>query len=193
MHRLSASFVFCYHGCRKDVAEDLIAGADFEPSDNDYDWLGPGIYFWEANPRRGVQFLEEKSRRHQSEANDDGSVVGAIVDLGLCLDLTETVSIELLKSAYEIFAVATYWAGHALPRNTDDVMRRNLDCAVIRFLHRILGIAGAPPIQSVKGVFTEGDPIYPGAGILEKTHIQIAVCDPSCIKGVFRVRPRDLN
>jgi hypothetical protein len=41
MHRLSASFVLCYHGCRKDVAESLIGGADFKPSDNDYDWLGP--------------------------------------------------------------------------------------------------------------------------------------------------------
>jgi hypothetical protein len=193
MHRLSASFVLCYHGCRKDVAESLIGGADFKPSDNDYDWLGPGVYFWEANPRRGVRFVEEKSQRDDFPAYDGGTVVGAIVDLGLCLDFTTAASIDLVKSAYEIFAAATRLAGHALPRNTDDAMRRNLDCAVIRYLHQILGIAGAPPIQSVKGVFTEGEPIYPGAGILDKTHIQIAVRDPSCIKGVFRVRRRDLN
>lgn len=192
MHRLSASFVLAYHGCRKDIAEKLIAGADFKPSENDYDWLGPGIYFWEANPRRGAQFIEEKSRRDGTRSHD-GSVVGAVVDLGLCLDLTTSAGIDLVKSAYEQFADATRSAGNALPKNTDDAMRRNLDCAVIRHLHRILGRAEASPIQSVKGVFAEGGPIYPGAAILEKTHIQIAVCDPSCIKGVFRVRTRDLN
>ncbi len=34
----------------------------------------------------------------------------------------------------------------------------------------------------------EGDPAYSGGGFAEKTHIQIAVCDASCIKGVFRVQ-----
>lgn len=38
------------------------------------------------------------------------------------------------------------------------------------------------------GVFVEGEPIYPGAGFDAKTHVQICVCDPACIKGVFRVR-----
>jgi hypothetical protein len=33
----------------------------------------------------------------------------------------------------------------------------------------------------------EGDPVYPAAGFCEKTHIQIAVRNPSLIKGVFRV------
>lgn len=25
-------------------------------SDNDYDWLGPGIYFWENNPKRAIDY-----------------------------------------------------------------------------------------------------------------------------------------
>jgi len=43
LHRLSTTFVLGYHGCDGDVAEKLIAGEPFEPSDNDYDWLGHGI------------------------------------------------------------------------------------------------------------------------------------------------------
>ena len=35
-------------------------------SNNDYDWLGPGIYFWEANPLRGLEFAEEASKRKPS-------------------------------------------------------------------------------------------------------------------------------
>jgi hypothetical protein len=49
---------------------------------------------------------------------------------------------------------------------------------------------GLPPVETVWGVFVEGKPIYPTAGFDEKTHIQIAVNNPACIKGVFRV-PKD--
>lgn len=50
MHRLSANFVLGYHGCDQSVADQVLAGNPFRKSDNDYDWLGPGTYFWEANP-----------------------------------------------------------------------------------------------------------------------------------------------
>lgn len=36
-----------------------------------------------------------------------------------------------------------------------------------------------------RGVFTEGGPIYPNAGFVEKTHIQICIINPNCIKGYF--------
>jgi len=70
-------------------------------------------------------------------------------------------------------------------RTTADRLRRNLDCAVIRHLHTILETQGLPAVDTVKGVFTEGKPIYPGAGFDEKTHIQIVVRNQLCIKGVL--------
>ena len=54
MHRLSTAFVLGYHGCDQSIADRLLAGGAFRKSRNDYDWLGHGIYFWEANPLRGV-------------------------------------------------------------------------------------------------------------------------------------------
>jgi hypothetical protein len=192
MHRLATSFVLGYHGCRPAIAEALLSGVPFQPSDNDYDWLGPGVYFWEANPERGMEFIREKAQRRRFDPAET-SVVGAVVDLGLCLDFTTSAGIDVVKSAYRALVATTRVAGQPLPRNADEAMRRYLDCAVIRYLHSILHIAGVPRIQSVKGVFTEGDPIYPGAGFFEKAHIQIAVCDPACIKGVFRVPKLSLN
>ena len=47
-----------------------------------------------------------------------------------------------------------------------------------------------PSIDTVRGVFVEGEPVYEGAGFRAKTHIQICVCNISSIKGVFRV-PED--
>ncbi len=45
------------------------------------------------------------------------------------------------------------------------------------------------PIDSVKGAFTEGGPIYPGSGFHKEPHPQIAVVNPACIQAVFRFSP----
>lgn len=76
-----------------------------------------------------------------------------------------------------------------MPSNNPDAdqLRRNLDCAVIRTLHQTLKDEKAHPLDTVKGVFVEGGPLYPGAAIRALTHCQIAVKNPACIKGVFRV------
>ena len=70
---------------------------------------------------------------------------------------------------------------------------RNLDCAVINHLHRLREDGGLRPFDTVRGVFLEGNPIYQDAGFRQKTHIQICVRNPDCIKGVFRVRARELK
>ena len=189
MHRLTSSFILGYHGCDRRVGERLLAGKAFKPSNDDYDWLGPGIYFWEANPVRGLEFAEEASKRKTSNISKP-FVVGAVIELALCLDLTTSSALDWVRIAYESLVDVTRVAGLDLPSNSKDELRRNLDCAVVRRLHTILETQKLPAIDTVKGVFTEGEPVYRGAGFREKTHIQIAVRNPRCIKGVFRV-PQD--
>jgi hypothetical protein len=43
------------------------------------------------------------------------------------------------------------------------------------------------PYSTVRALFPEGSELYPGAGFLDKTHIQICVRDPEKILGVFRI------
>ena len=57
-------------------------------------------------------------------------------------------------------------------------------------LHDIRKSGELEPVDTVAGVFVEGNKIYENAGFFEKTHIQICVRDPQLIKGVFRV-PKD--
>ncbi|WP_309143670.1 DUF3732 domain-containing protein [Bradyrhizobium sp. CCGUVB4N] len=96
MHTLTTSFVLGYHGCGASVAERFVAGDDFKKSTNAYDWLGPGIYFWESNPVRGIQFAEELKIRGRRRIRKP-AVVGAAIDLGLCLDLTTAAGIAQLS------------------------------------------------------------------------------------------------
>ena len=45
--------------------------------------------------------------------------------------------------------------------------------------------------DSVRGVFFEGNELYPSAGFREKDHIQIAIINPNCIKAFFKERISD--
>ena len=195
MHQLAASFVLGYHGCDKSVGERILAGELFKQSNNDYDWLGPGIYFWEANPLRGLDWAREAKKNRTSKI-DRPFVIGAIVSLGLCLDLTTAAGIEQVRAAHKSLVEYAAAAGRKLPQNGPDGFLRRLDCAVIQMVHTIRSDQGDQPIDTVKGVFLEGRPVYEGSGFYEKTHIQIAVRNADCIKGVFRVpqaRLRSVN
>lgn len=184
MHRLAANFVLGYHGCDEAVARRLLKGEPFRQSNNAYDWLGPGIYFWEANPKRALEFAGEVAERSPSLIRRP-AVVGAVIDLGHCLDLSTSAGIGRLKIAYR--SLKQDKVGN-LPKNGKKLLLRYLDCAVLNRLHAIhLDDAPDAPIETVRGIFVEGNPAYPGAGFRDKTHVQIAVCNPDNIKGVFRV------
>ena len=167
MHKLNSAFVLGYHGCDASVAENVLAGDQFIPSTNVYDWLGHGIYFWEANPRRGLDFARElmKQPRSASKVANPG-VVGAVIDLGLCLDLTTAAGIEYIRVAHDAF-LEIYNKADALrqlPANSKDGLRRNLDCAVVNTLHKLRQAGGEPSFDTVKGIFIEGAEVYPGSG-----------------------------
>lgn len=184
--RLNTAFVLGYHGCDEEIAESLLSGGPFCPSQNEYDWLGSGTYFWEKNPERGLDFAKELADSDRSSIKKP-AVVGAIIDLGLCLDLSTKGSIDQVRRAHAELLRISEIAEADTPDNHEDGLRRNLDCAVINLLHAIREEEEDPPIQTVRGIFFEGSPVYETAGFYEKTHIQICVRDPQCVKGVFRV------
>ncbi len=181
-----------YHGCDADVAEDLLNNRPFLPSQNDYDWLGAGIYFWESNPLRGLEFAVEASARRPQQIRKP-TVVGAVIDLGYCLDLTTSRGLQLTKTAFNRLQQVSWQAGLQLPMNEPNGGRHNLDCAVLNYLHRLQARESKPAFDSVKGVFIETPSLYEGSAFGVKNHIQIAVRNPDCIKGVFRVSASHLD
>ncbi|MGW1419847.1 hypothetical protein ACWAT4_06960 [Bradyrhizobium manausense] len=183
MRRTVTGFVLGYHGCDRSIAEKLLAGSPFEASTNNYDWLGAGAYFWENDPLRAMRWAEKlRDRPGKNGKIKDPTVVGAVIDLGLCLDLTTQSSLDVIRTAYDGLVTVSEVAKQALPENIDE-LRRPLDCAVINYLYESLP---EPKFQTVRGMFVEGGPLYPGAFIQRETHVQIAVRDLSCIQGVFR-------
>ena len=157
-------------------------------SEKSYDWLGPGAYFWESDPIRAFQWACLPWRNIKSP-----SVVGAVIDLGRCLDLTTQEGIEAVRAAYEGLAQIHAMTEEPLPQNAgSEKGQRNLDCAVIKHLHRARQrLSESEPsilsYQTVRALFVEGTELYEGAGFHDKTHVQICVIDQRRILGVFRL------
>jgi len=118
-------------------------------------------------------------------------VIGAIIDLGRCLNLMETKSIEILKQGYDLLKQSCHRAEIPLPKNKE--LLRNLDCAVINMIHKFYKDEEKPSFDSVRGLFLEGEKVYTDAGFFKESHIQICVRNPNCIKGYFRVIKPDTD
>lgn len=185
-----ARVVLGYHGCNTpesiEFAKQLFDGtaspSDWIPSTNEYDWLGQGVYFWEHGPQRAKKW-----------AGEHGTVVGAVIQLGRCLDLTDIRDTQLLNSAYESVSTLYNQEGWKLPKNEGrDLKLRKLDCLVINQYMDDLDrefVGGSDRqfrYQTVRCPFEEGDEVFPGSMLRTQTHIQISVRDLICILGVFR-------
>lgn len=202
-----------FHGTDKRVVEKVLKGEILlEQSENSYDWLGHGIYFWENNPTRALEFAKElQNHPRKKQAIKEPAVIGAVLNLGHCLDLLDSANLQILKSAYNILYKAynkEVYNKRKLPENrgegqSKDLLQRELDCAVIQTIHDVYDEHEVQAIynagtdtdkvhfDSVRGVFWEGEELYPNAGFREKDHIQICIRNPNCIKGFFL--PRELN
>ena len=189
-------FVLGFHGCDRRIGELVISGSEnLNRSNNEYDWLGSGNYFWESNPSRALEYarlIKEQPERCKKRINDP-FVVGAVIGLGYCLNLLEHDNLQILKTGYELVKSAAELSGTPLPENksadgSPDLLLRKLDRAVIESLHAFNKDNGRKEYDSVRAVFVEGAPLYPGAGFCERNHMQICVRNQDCIKGYFRVR-----
>jgi hypothetical protein len=204
MYDQRSNLIIGFHGCDESVRDELINNPQhIKKSEKPYDWLGHGIYFWENNYERALKWATEKANRNQIQKP---AVLGAVLELKYCFDLLDSRFINILKAYYELMVESYKSLGKEIPRNKDlpndlnkDKIIRELDCTVIEFMHESIlstviedenqkGFSEYKIFDSVRGVFTEGSAIYPGAGIFEKSHIQICVRNPNCIKGFFYPR-----
>jgi hypothetical protein len=185
--------VMGYHGCLEPLASDLLTGrrsiADWPVSRNKWDWLGEGIYFWEHGPARAMKWAEDRAAKARAKGAKDATpaVIGAVIALGGddVLDLTDVRFAPALKGAFTILRETYAKTGRKLPVNeATDRKRHYLDCLIINSLFVLPEVRQR--FNVVRGAFEEGLPVFPGSTIKEQTHIQLAVRNPSAIRGIFR-------
>lgn len=181
------SFILGFHGCDKTTGEKILRGDEshLRHSEEEFDWLGHGIYFWEGNPSRAMQWAEDRKAMGKIQTP---FVIGAIIDLGRCLDLFDHDGLVQVKTVHSELKKTFETAGVPVPKNVGsnpDKAGRRLDCAVLNSLHKYREKRGEARYDSVRAPFLEGKKLYSCAGFRSANHIQICVRETACIKGYF--------
>ena len=89
MYSKLPNLVIGFHGCDKTVYDEVIKNRKpLLASNNKYDWLGNGIYFWEQNYNRALDWAKSNPKIKEP------CVVGAIIDLGNCFNFVYTARFE---------------------------------------------------------------------------------------------------
>ncbi len=198
MYKIKDNLIFGFHGCDQSLCDSLVNGTSrkLNYSENNYDWLGKGMYFWENDPDRALQWAKDLKERSQNLRQKiiKPAVLGAVICLGNCLDFTEQGNLQKLKLHYQMVKEEFDKRGLILPENKGgkDLYKRELDCLLINSLVQIQKEKDPEnAYDSVRGVFFEGAELYPSSGFREKDHIQISIINPNCIKAFFKVRRGD--
>ncbi|WP_241117035.1 hypothetical protein [Achromobacter xylosoxidans] len=194
-NRHSRSLVLGFHGCDEALGRRLISGdiPHLTPSKNPYDWIGDGIYFFENDPERALHFAttaaEHPERQLTRGRIESPFVIGAVIDLRNCLDLSHQQGIREASEALEGLRVSRQ--GRELPKNKkandddDDYIVRNLDRAIINYLHSLRRLAKLVPYDTVRSPFAQGQPLADTSFFRQYSHVQIAVRNADCILGYF--------
>jgi len=189
---LSRALVLGYHGCDQSIANGLVDGSlRPDPGSHKHHWLGPGVYFWEESPSRAQLWAEATQRQTGKIGNP--AVVGAVINMGNCLNLIDAAHLELVTTAHDTYLKTCKAAGVDIPRNKGpNLDARFLDHAVFETLHRMRKDDGHPPFDTIRAFFIEGIPLYETAGLRTLDHIQICVTNVQQILGFFHVpNPKD--
>jgi len=163
MYSSRKGLILGFHGCDRQLRDDIISkqGVVLNRSNNAYDWLGGGVYFWQNDANRAMKFAKYLSENPPHNKKQKITNPAVLIPTNLPL------------------------------KENGDLLIRYLDCAVIESIHQFNIDENVEQFDSVRGVFFEGDDLYPNAGFKKDNHIQIAIRNPNCIKGFFA--PRLLN
>ena len=58
MYSKKSGLIIGFHGCDRKIRDSIITqkSKNLKPSENSYDWLGNGVYFWENNHERALEY-----------------------------------------------------------------------------------------------------------------------------------------
>jgi hypothetical protein len=185
--------VFGYHSCDRETGLKIIKGEDdLNPSNNPWDWLGPGVYFWEQNPEKAMDYAIKCAIGKQKFNGSITTpfVIGAIIELGHCLNLVEPGSLNILRESYLELKETMKASGSELPVNKGP--NRILDCAVIQNIHKSNLQTGLQPYDSIRCPFHEDTAIYDTSNFTAGLHIEICVLTRQLITGYFLPRPLEI-
>jgi hypothetical protein len=75
MYNSRPGLLIGFHGCEASARDALIRKPDtVKQSDKPYDWLGHGMYFWENNAERALQWAKDKKKRGEIRSRKNENI-----------------------------------------------------------------------------------------------------------------------
>ncbi|WP_431258953.1 hypothetical protein ACQ86G_01270 [Roseateles chitinivorans] len=189
--------IIAYHGCDITVRDRLVKGhlPRLTPSSNRYDWLGEGVYFFEGDAQRAMEFAEaaclQSSKLLSARPIVTPSVAGVILCVWRCWDMTTVGGRQDYLEAHDELRKVVSATGRSMPINRsadaldEETLIRGLDCAVFNMGPEMREREGLGPVQLLRAAFYQGRPILDGSEFRVGTHLQLALRDPQCVIGWF--------
>jgi hypothetical protein len=178
----SRAIVYGYHGTSLDSANSILMSG-FEASRNDYDWLGTGIYFFQDAPQRAWEWA---ASRHSNLA-----VIGALIEINGFIDLLDIGWFEILQESHHLLVDEYRRTGRRIPSQNPESGVRWLDSAVIDYaVEEVIEVRYNTRIYGFRAAFPEGEPVFENSAMFDRTHVQIAVRNPSVIKQIWLEKRR---
>jgi len=175
-----------YHGTRQETAKKIVnLESRFQPSRNNDDWLGNGIYFWEHAPQQAWKWARKRYATSTKIA-----VLGSMIRLGTCFDLLDPENGTALKILHDLMKREIKKAGESVPQNAN--ARKYLDCKTLEYAYAAFE-SGGKPVQSCRGVYVPTGSkgrLWNRSWLSKDAHIQLCIRDSSCILGTWLVNPK---
>lgn len=167
--------VYGYHGTSADAAAAIIQRG-FNISSNDYDWLGTGVYFFQDAPLRAWEWANQQHPTNPA-------VIRSVISLEDSIDLLDIKWFPVINEAYSVFVNEYRITNRPLPQqNPERSKAHRLDCAFFNYIVEQILNPQAEPIRVIRGVFVEGERIFPNSAVFNRAHVQIAVRDSTLIE-----------
>jgi hypothetical protein len=175
-----------YHGTRKSTAHRVIQNVeDYKRSENNDDWLGHGIYFWEYAPKHAWPWADQ--RQKQQNWGEEVAVLAAMIRLGNCFDLLDPDNVEILAGFRIEYEHREKQARRAPMKNHNKF--KYLDCAVFQLAYAAFDLQD-DPVDTCRAVFVPSSKrLWTRSGVYRDAHIQLCVRNPECILGSWLVKP----
>lgn len=162
-----------FHGTTE-LAGRRILEDGFSVSQNDYDWLGDGIYFFQDAPQLALDWARQKSTAFPC-------VLEAHILIKDFIDLLDPKWSTWLANVHDRYVIELKAAKKLAPMQRGGAHR--LDRAVLNYAVAVRTAEGYH-VGGIRGAFVEGRPVFPNSALFTKSHIQIAVRDRSYISDV---------
>lgn len=192
--------VVAYHGTVEEYAFSIVekkrSPEYWLVSDNAYDWLGPGIYFFQDAPLRALLYAEKRADqlRQAKGVDHQPAVIRARFKLGVCLDFLDADTAGYVRFVHALMVAD----GHApeLPSQTSFEPRTGprrrlrilegqyrgagnilhlLDREVMKYAIEYLNEYENLRIDSIRCAFVDGYPLYSSSWLFDLAHVQLCV------------------